>query len=101
MKISQCIPLLGVIPATFAWVHLTPSFRMPLKTSKSQLFESKRVSFSKYEGLGNDFILVDDRDKTEPSLTPEESSNLCNRNFAVGGDGVIFALAPPEGKTSQ
>jgi diaminopimelate epimerase len=53
------------------------------------------VDFSKYEGLGNDFILVDDRDRDTPSLTPEESQKLCDRNFGVGGDGVIFALKPP------
>jgi diaminopimelate epimerase len=53
------------------------------------------VEFSKYEGLGNDFILIDDRDRAEPSLTPEESAHLCDRNFGVGGDGVIFALRPP------
>jgi len=53
------------------------------------------VKFAKYEGLGNDFILVDDRDKEAPSLTPEQSVKLCNRNFGIGGDGVIFALKPP------
>ena len=53
------------------------------------------VKFAKYEGLGNDFILVDDRDKAAPSLTPEQSAKLCNRNFGIGGDGVIFALKPP------
>jgi diaminopimelate epimerase len=50
------------------------------------------VSFRKYHGLGNDFILVDDRDRESPSLTPEQSAALCNRNFGVGADGVIFAL---------
>lgn len=55
---------------------------------------TRLVEFSKYEGLGNDFILIDDRDRTAPSLTPEESANLCDRNFGVGGDGVIFALQP-------
>uniref|UniRef100_A0A7S3P3B1 diaminopimelate epimerase n=1 Tax=Amphora coffeiformis TaxID=265554 RepID=A0A7S3P3B1_9STRA len=52
------------------------------------------VTFRKYEGLGNDFILVDDRDKDRPSLTPEQSEKLCHRNFGIGGDGVIFALRP-------
>ena len=55
----------------------------------------RAVKFAKYEGLGNDFILIDDRDKTDPSLTPEQSEKLCNRNFGIGGDGVIFALKPP------
>lgn len=57
---------------------------------------SDGVKFAKYEGLGNDFILIDDRDKNEPSLTPEQSAKLCHRNFGIGGDGVIFALQPPD-----
>jgi len=66
-------------------------------TSPSELRASSSdlVKFTKYEGLGNDFILIDDRDKTEPSLTPEQSVKLCDRHFGVGGDGVIFALSPP------
>jgi diaminopimelate epimerase len=54
------------------------------------------IKFSKYEGLGNDFILIDDRDKKDPSITPEAAAKLCDRNFGVGGDGVIFALQPPD-----
>lgn len=57
---------------------------------------SDRIIFRKYEGLGNDFILIDDRDRTEPSLTPEASAKLSHRNFGVGGDGVIFALKSPD-----
>lgn len=53
------------------------------------------IQFSKYHGLGNDFILVDNRDREDPSLTPEQAEKLCNRNFGIGGDGVIFALKPP------
>src|SRR6056300_1208635 len=70
--------------------HLSKHLRMP-----SALQGSRLVEFSKYEGLGNDFILIDDRDKEAPSLTPEESEKLCDRNFGIGGDGVIFALKPP------
>jgi len=66
-------------------------------TTPTQLFQTKPtpITIAKYEGLGNDFILIDARDKSEPTLTPEQSAKLCDRNFSVGGDGVIFALAPP------
>jgi diaminopimelate epimerase len=55
----------------------------------------KTVNFAKYHGLGNDFILIDNRDRSNPSLSPSESAKLCNRNFGIGADGVIFALQPP------
>lgn len=39
----------------------------------------KLVPFSKYQGLGNDFILVDNREAEEPKLTAGESADLCDR----------------------
>ncbi|PIK92872.1 diaminopimelate epimerase [Synechococcus sp. 65AY6Li] len=56
-----------------------------------------RLSFHKYQGLGNDFILVDNRHQPQPCLTPEEAVALCNRRFGVGADGVIFLLPGQEG----
>lgn len=41
---------------------------------------------------------VDNRHTTEPVITPEQAAKLCDRNFGIGGDGVIFAL-PPTGST--
>lgn len=38
-----------------------------------------QVPFRKYQGLGNDFILVDNRDQDEPVLTARESAHLCDR----------------------
>lgn len=55
------------------------------------------VSFKKYHGLGNDFVLVDNRESEEPCMSPEEASTMCDRNFGVGADGVIFALASKAG----
>ncbi|KAL0866494.1 hypothetical protein Bca101_045612 [Brassica carinata] len=52
----------------------------------------KVVHFVKYHGLGNDFILVDNRDSSEPKVTQEQAAKLCDRNFGVGADGVIFAM---------
>jgi diaminopimelate epimerase len=55
------------------------------------------IAFSKYQGLGNDFILIDNRDSNEPSITPEQAVKLCDRHFGIGGDGVIFALPGKQG----
>jgi len=54
------------------------------------------VEFWKYQGLGNDFILVDNRDSSTPKISPERSALLCDRNFGVGADGVIFAMPSPD-----
>ncbi|WP_282560947.1 diaminopimelate epimerase [Trichothermofontia sichuanensis] len=56
------------------------------------------LEFSKYHGLGNDFILIDNRATPDPCLTPEQARFLCDRHFGVGADGVIFAL-PGQGGT--
>jgi len=50
------------------------------------------ISFTKYHGLGNDFILIDNRHHPQPILTPEQAIKMCDRNFGIGADGVIFAL---------
>jgi diaminopimelate epimerase len=56
------------------------------------------IEFSKYHGLGNDFILIDNRATAEPLITPEQAVQICDRHFGIGGDGAIFVL-PPEGDT--
>lgn len=55
------------------------------------------IEFTKYHGLGNDFILIDNRISSEPMLTPEQAIQLCDRHFGIGADGVIFALPGQDG----
>lgn len=55
------------------------------------------IEFTKYQGLGNDFILVDNRHQTNPCLTPDQAVKLCDRHFGIGADGVIFTLPGQEG----
>ena len=50
------------------------------------------IAFSKYQGLGNHFILVDNRHQADLLLTAEQAVRWCDRNFGIGADGVIFAL---------
>lgn len=49
-------------------------------------------SYAKYHGLGNDFILVDNTTTAVLMYTMEQVMVLCNRNFGIGADGLIFAL---------
>ncbi|MBE9187834.1 diaminopimelate epimerase [Microcoleus sp. LEGE 07076] len=55
------------------------------------------IEFTKYHGLGNDFILIDNRHSSEPVLTPEQAVVLCDRHFGIGADGAIFALPGQNG----
>lgn len=55
------------------------------------------IEFAKYHGLGNDFILIDNRSSSEPIVTPEQAVKLCDRHFGIGADGVIFALPGQDG----
>ena len=59
------------------------------------------LQFSKYQGLGNDFLMLDGRgaSSTDASygLTSERIQRLCDRRFGVGADGVILALPPRQG----
>ena len=59
------------------------------------------LSFSKYQGLGNDFLMLDGRDAPSTDfcfdVSPDLVKLLCDRRFGVGGDGVILALPPNAG----
>ncbi len=57
-----------------------------------QVSPAAQLAFTKYHGLGNDFILIDNRDLPEPKLTPAQAAKWCDRNFGIGADGAIFLL---------
>ena len=49
------------------------------------------IKFTKMNGLGNDFIILDYEDYKKFGLLPSElAKELCNRNFSIGGDGLII-----------
>ncbi len=49
-----------------------------------------RVRFYKYQGTGNDFILIDNRNELLPRSNPEVYAAWCNRRFGIGADGLIL-----------
>lgn len=50
----------------------------------------KMIAFNKFQGAGNDFIIIDNRNEIFNPADHELIGKLCNRRFGVGGDGLIL-----------
>jgi len=48
------------------------------------------LPFFKYQGTGNDFILVDNRTNAYSGLSQKEIERLCDRRFSIGADGLMM-----------
>jgi len=48
------------------------------------------VNFQKYQGAGNDFVIIDNRTNSIVDRKEELAIKLCDRKFGVGSDGLIF-----------
>ena len=54
------------------------------------------IEFYKYQGTGNDFVILDNFNSDAPVLTTEQIKFICNRNFGIGADGLML-LSKKEG----
>ena len=49
------------------------------------------IKFTKMNGLGNDFVILDYSEFQKTKLSPNKlAQKLCNRNFSIGADGLII-----------
>ena len=60
------------------------------------LTTKRMLRFTKMNGAGNDFVLLDNRGQ-ELSLTTAQIARLCDRHRGVGADGVLILEGPTNG----
>ena len=49
-----------------------------------------KFHFYKYQGTGNDFVILDNRTNTYAGISTEQVKNLCTRRFGIGADGLMM-----------
>lgn len=50
----------------------------------------RQIEFYKYQGTGNDFIMIDGYHNEIPFLSEETIQRMCHRRFGIGADGLII-----------
>ncbi|MEI9959524.1 MAG: diaminopimelate epimerase [Ferruginibacter sp.] len=49
-----------------------------------------KIDFFKYQGTGNDFVILDNRNNQYNNLSTRTVKHICDRRFGIGADGLML-----------
>ena len=59
------------------------------------------MTFYKYHGTGNDFVIIDDRAMQFDDADHASIARLCHRRFGIGADGLMLLHRSQSPRTAQ
>jgi diaminopimelate epimerase len=54
-----------------------------------------KIHFHKYQGTGNDFVILDNRNSQYNDISKEQVKRICERRFGIGADGLMMLNNKP------
>ncbi len=54
-----------------------------------------KIDFFKYQGTGNDFVILDNSTNQYDNLSSTQIEKICNRRFGIGADGLMMLNQKP------